>query len=60
MLRLRNSHLRVLSAVCANLAAGWFVAIFATRDLLALTMDIVAVILSLYLAIKAEELLEEL
>lgn len=60
MVRLRNAHLRVLSAVCANLAAGWFAAIFVTRNPFLLTADVVGVIISLYLAVKAEDILEEL
>lgn len=60
MVKLRRAHLKVFSAVCANLVAAWFAAIFVTLDPLALTGNIVGVIMSLYMAVKAEQLLEEL
>ena len=53
-------QLRVVSAICANFVVVWLVAILATRDMLVLTRDIVLAILFWYLAIKAEERLENL
>lgn len=50
-----KAQLKVFSAVCSNLAAGWFAAIFITRNPVLLTADIVGVIVSSYLAVKAEE-----
>lgn len=55
---LKRPHLKVFSSVCSNLFAGWFIAIFITPNLVTLTVDIMAAIVSLYLATKAEELLE--
>lgn len=55
-----KAQLRVFSAVCSNLAAGWFVSMFLTSDLFTLTGNVVGVIISLYLAMKAEQMLEEL
>lgn len=52
-------QLKVFSAVCSNLAAGWIVAMVVTRDPLVLTFNIVAAILFWQLAVKAESLLEE-
>lgn len=56
---LRHSHLKVFSAVCSNLVVFWLVAILATKDILVLTTDIAFAILTWYLAVKAEEVLEE-
>lgn len=50
-------QLRVYSAVLCNLSVVWIAAIFATRDLATLTANIVNAIVSLYLAIKIEEVL---
>lgn len=56
---LRRYQLRVISAASTNLFAGWFLAIFATENIFVLTVDILAAIVSLYLALKIEKILEE-
>ena len=53
-------QLKVFSSVCSNLFAAWFVASFVTQNPAVLTYNIIAGIVSLLLAIKAEKLLEEL
>lgn len=58
--KLNRSILKVFSAICSNLFVVWFIASFATHNLFTLTFNIVAATLSLYLAIKSEQLLEEL
>lgn len=55
----KTSQLNVFSAVCSNLVVFWIAAIFATRDIFVLTGDIIGVILSWKLAVKAEDLLED-
>jgi len=52
--------LRIFSGVCTNLFAAWFLGIFIAQNPLVLTLNIVNAIVSLLLALKAEELLEEL
>ena len=54
-----RAQLKVFSAVFSNLAAAWVIAIFLTPSLSALTLNIVAIIISVVLAIRAEELSEE-
>lgn len=49
------AELKVVSAVFSNLVVVWLVAIFGAQDPLVLTRNILAGILSLYLAVKAEE-----
>lgn len=56
----RRAHLRVVSAVCSNLVAGWLVVIFVTPNLFVLTLNILAAMVSLYIAFKAEEALEKI
>ncbi len=56
----RQSHLKVFSSVCSNFVVFWLAGLFATSDFLALTMNILLAMLSWYLAIKAEDILEEL
>lgn len=58
--RLTKPHAHVVSSVCSNLVVVWFIAILATHDLLTLIQDIIFVILFWYLAVRAEEILEEL
>ena len=55
----KRAHLRVASAVFANLSVVWLVAIFGTRNVFTLTVNIIYATLCLYLASKIEELLEE-
>ena len=54
------AELKVISAVFSNLVVVWLVVIFATHDPFVLTRDILAGILSLYLAVKSEEKIREL
>jgi threonine/homoserine/homoserine lactone efflux protein len=56
---LRKSHLRIFSAICSDVAVLFLAAIFATTNLLTLTLNIVAAILFLYLGVQAENYLEE-
>ena len=53
-------YLRVFSSIFSNLCAGWIFSIFIARNPLVLTGNILGAIVSLYLAIKVENLLEEL
>lgn len=55
---LRRSHLQVFSAISSNFSVVFLLAMFATSDLLALTGNIVLAIVSIILAVVAEELLE--
>lgn len=57
--QISSARLRVFSAVCSNLTAGWFAAVLLTRNPFILTFDIAAGIVSLILAIKTEEILDE-
>lgn len=57
---LRPSQLKVFSAICSNLTVFWLVTLFTTRDVLTLTVNILFAMLSWYLAVKAEDILEEL
>lgn len=52
--------LRVLSAFFINLAAGWFLALFVTKDTFVLTTEFLFSIISLRLAFDIEEELENL
>ena len=56
---LTKSQLKVISAICVNLFSAWFLAIFASQDLFQLTGNLVNATVSLYLALKAEELSEK-
>ncbi len=51
-------QLRVISSFFVNLAAGWFIALFITRDFLVLTTDFALSIISLQLSFNIEEELE--
>lgn len=53
-------QIRVFSSVFSNLTAGWLITLFVTKDLFVLTGNFLNVILSLYFAVKLEEILEEL
>lgn len=57
--RIRKSHLKVFSTVCANFVVVWLVAAFATSDILVLTRNVSLAIMALYAAILAEEELEK-
>lgn len=56
---LHRYHLKVFSAICSNLTAAWFIGVFLARDPFVLTATVLAVIVSLYLALKTEQLLDE-
>ena len=58
-LHLTRAKLKVFSAICSNLVIVWLVAMGGTKDLLILTVNLVFAIVSLDLAIKAEELSEK-
>ena len=58
-IELTDSQLKVASSIFANLSAAWFIVSFAPQDLLFLTFNLVAAILSLYLSVKAEDLREK-
>lgn len=59
MFRLTQAELKVFSAIFSNLVVVWLVAISTTQDVNLLTRDMLAVILSLYLATKAEKASKE-
>ncbi len=52
------AQVKVFSAVCSNLAAGWMATILITTNLNILTVNLLLAILSWKLAIKAEGILE--
>lgn len=52
-------RLKVFSAVCTNLCAAWFLTALVAKDVLILTTNIGFAILSLILALVAEESLEK-
>lgn len=54
---LTKPRLRVFSALCVNLAAGWFAALFVTADPVRLLFNLILCIVFLYYSLKAEELL---
>lgn len=54
-----RAQLKVSSAVCTNFVVVWIIAMFGTKDILTLTANGFAAIVALYLAIRAEEILEE-
>lgn len=59
-INIRRSHLRVSSALCSNLAVVFLILIFGTKDIFVLTRNIVLVIMFVYLAVKAEDRVDEL
>ncbi|OGH18581.1 MAG: hypothetical protein A2868_02345 [Candidatus Levybacteria bacterium RIFCSPHIGHO2_01_FULL_40_15b] len=59
-LNLSRAQLRVLSNVFGNFVVVWIVAMFGTRNILVLTANFVLAIISWRLAVKVEEILEEL
>lgn len=56
-LNFSHAHLKVLSAVLSNFVVVWLVAVFATRDPLSLTVNLIFATLSWYCAAKIEEAL---
>lgn len=56
---LTSPRLRVLSAVSSNLAVVWLVALLAAEGWFSLTKDVILATLFLFLALRAEEILEE-
>jgi len=54
-----KAEFKVFSSICANLTAFWFLAIFVTKDITTIIANILLVMLSWFLAIKAEELSEK-
>lgn len=50
-------QLKVVSAVCSNFVVVWLAAMLGTRDPFTLTLNFLFAIVSVYLAIKAEEAL---
>ena len=58
-IELTKARLKILSAIATNLAVVWTIAIFATNDFYILTRNILITILLVYLAIKAEEIIDE-
>lgn len=55
-----KAQLKVFSAICSNFTVVWIAALFATQNIATLTTNIILVIVSWKLAVKAEDLLEEL
>ena len=55
---LRKSYFQVFSAICSNFSVAFILALFATKELLVLTVNIMAAIVSIVLAILSEEILE--
>ena len=58
MFEITSAHLKVFSNVCGNMVVFWVAAILATTDQYNLTVDFIFAILSWYLAVRSEELLE--
>lgn len=57
-IEITKSKLKVLSSIASNFFVVWIVASFATTNLFILTRNILAAIIALYIAFKAEEFLE--
>jgi len=57
-MQIPRPYLHVLSAICTNLFVVWLFAIFVTSNPFLLTANILAAIVSLLVAIKAEKLLD--
>ncbi len=55
---LTKPRLRVFSAVCSNLTVFWLVTLLGARDPYILMGNFVYAVVSLYLAIRAEEIVE--
>lgn len=60
MFEITSAHLKVFSAVCANLVVLWFAGALATSDSKLLTQDILLAIMSWNAALIAEKKLESI
>lgn len=58
--KIRYSYLKVGSAICSDLAVVFLVLIFGTKDVFVLTRSIALAILFAYLAVKAEDKVDEI
>lgn len=58
-IELTRPQLKVISSVSKNLVVVWIAAMLATNNLFALLVDYFYAMISLYIAIKAEEALED-
>lgn len=58
-MKLTRSQLKVFSAVFSDLGAAWIIAIFLTQNMVTLTYNIAAAILSIYTSIKLEESIKD-
>lgn len=58
--KLTRPRLRVISAVCSNLFVLWLGTMLTARDIFVLLSNLIAGIISLGLAFKVEEMLEDL
>lgn len=56
----KRSNLKVASAVFSNLVAFWLVANIATTNSLTIISNLLYAIITWYIAVKAEEIAEEL
>ncbi len=55
-----RAQLRVLSAIFSNFVVGWLFAILGSRDSGRMALDLALSLVFWYLAVKTEEILEEL
>ncbi|OGY08558.1 MAG: hypothetical protein A2782_03975 [Candidatus Blackburnbacteria bacterium RIFCSPHIGHO2_01_FULL_43_15b] len=51
--------LKVLSSICANLAAAWLIVMIATGNPVTLTLNMVGATVSVLLSVKLEEMSEQ-
>lgn len=54
-----RAHLKVASSICSNYTVVWFAALIGTPNVGVLILNIVLAIVFMYLAVKAEEILQE-
>ena len=59
MIELRPFHLKIMSSLCVNIAAGFIVLAITTNDLRILTGEILFAIVCIMFAFKFEQALEE-
>lgn len=52
-------QLKIFSAILSNLTAGWIIVVFATTNPLTILINLIYAIITLYLAIRAENMIEK-
>jgi len=59
-IEIRASHLRVMSAILSNAASGLLLLPLTVKDIMVLTVSLSFAIVSIVMAVKIEDILEEL